>query len=187
MAFFTIKLFPFIRSGSKIKLCINYLDSSYFAMFRKDQKKVIEECVNVNRRNSMVFFVGVIVSLGLWNLTVLWRDNKLPLNLWVPFSPTENIMNFCIVYLIITIGITYTALSSVGIDPLIGGLAYHASGQMRSNLLITSVYMGNWYEYDIKSKKALIIFMESSKRPMIAVAGKLFELSLGTFVTILVD
>ncbi|RZB40570.1 7tm 6 domain containing protein, partial [Asbolus verrucosus] len=65
------------------------------------------------------------------------------------------------------------------------GIKFALQFFQKSNTLITSVYMGNWYEYDIKSRKALIILKESSKKPMIAVAGKLFELSLGSFVTIL--
>jgi hypothetical protein len=37
--------------------------------------------------------------------------------------------------------------------------------------LITAVYMGSWYEYDIKSRKALIILMECSKNPITITVG----------------
>ncbi|RZC36060.1 7tm 6 domain containing protein, partial [Asbolus verrucosus] len=50
-----------------------------------------------------------------------------------------------------------------------------------SNSLTDAIYMGNWYDYDPKSKKALILLMENSKRPIIITAGKLVELSLTTF------
>ncbi|RZC41685.1 7tm 6 domain containing protein, partial [Asbolus verrucosus] len=54
-----------------------------------------------------------------------------------------------------------------------------------SNTLTTSIYMGNWYEYDTKSKKVLLILMERSKVPMKVTAGKLLDLSLETFTTVL--
>lgn len=41
--------------------------------------------------------------------------------------------------------------------------------------------MGNWYDYDKKSKQALTILMERAKRPTILISGKLVELSLITF------
>ena len=46
--------------------------------------------------------------------------------------------------------------------------------------------MGQWYDYDMKSKKALIVLMERSKDPMIVTAGKILELSLVTFATVFI-
>nr|XP_015839868.1 PREDICTED: odorant receptor 46a, isoform A-like [Tribolium castaneum] len=54
-----------------------------------------------------------------------------------------------------------------------------------SNSLNDAVYMGNWYKYDIKSRKTLLILMERSKKPCIVTAGKVLDLSLVTFTTIL--
>jgi hypothetical protein len=45
--------------------------------------------------------------------------------------------------------------------------------------------MGNWYEYDISSRKALLILMERSKRPVVITAGKILNLSLETFTTVI--
>ncbi|RZB38719.1 7tm 6 and/or Iso dh domain containing protein, partial [Asbolus verrucosus] len=265
MAFFTMKLSPFIRNGNKIKKCINYFESPNFDLFNKEHKKIIEESVDVCRRNSVVFLGGVIVSFCFWSVTPFWRANNLPLDVWVPFDPFASVINYCIVYSVLAVGLAYGALASAGVDPLIGGLAYHAAGQLkilknnlqyldehaeeevskmdrscfqreamkfeiiynkigqainhhkaillffkeyeecfslpvfsqfmastlifgmcclrlsRSNSLITAIYMGKWYEYNIKSKKALIILMESFKRPMVATAGTIFDLSLDTF------
>lgn len=44
--------------------------------------------------------------------------------------------------------------------------------------------MGQWYKYDLKSRNALIILMERSKKPMIVTAGKILDLSLVTFTTV---
>ncbi|XP_064212296.1 odorant receptor 85b [Tribolium castaneum] len=51
--------------------------------------------------------------------------------------------------------------------------------------ITTSVYMGKWYKYDVKSRKALILLMERSKKPTIVTAGKILDLSLETFTNIL--
>ncbi|KAJ3666968.1 hypothetical protein Zmor_002384 [Zophobas morio] len=54
-----------------------------------------------------------------------------------------------------------------------------------SKTLPTAVYMSRWYEYNIQTKRTLNILMERSKRPMVVRAGKLFDLSLDTFTTVL--
>jgi hypothetical protein len=54
----------------------------------------------------------------------------------------------------------------------------------QSNGLTTAVYMSRWYEYDIKSRKALIILMERSKKPIVITVGKVVELSLATFTLV---
>jgi hypothetical protein len=54
----------------------------------------------------------------------------------------------------------------------------------QSNDLITAVYMGSWYEYDIKSRKALITLMERSKNPITITVGKILNLSLATFTMV---
>jgi hypothetical protein len=45
--------------------------------------------------------------------------------------------------------------------------------------------MSNWYNFDEKSKKALIILMERSKNPILVTAGKILDLSLETFATVI--
>jgi hypothetical protein len=44
--------------------------------------------------------------------------------------------------------------------------------------------MGSWYKYNIKCRRALIILMERSRRPIIITAGKILDLSLETFTTV---
>nr|QUP79576.1 odorant receptor 16 [Monochamus saltuarius] len=45
--------------------------------------------------------------------------------------------------------------------------------------------MSDWYNYDEKSKKALLTLMERAKRPMTVTAGKLMEFDLQTFTTVI--
>lgn len=44
--------------------------------------------------------------------------------------------------------------------------------------------MGNWYEFDIKSKKALIILMERTKRPLKCTAGNITDIVIETWTTV---
>ncbi|KAJ8943735.1 hypothetical protein NQ318_007183 [Aromia moschata] len=55
----------------------------------------------------------------------------------------------------------------------------------QSDSIVNAIYMSEWYNYDNKSKKALITLMERAKRPMVVTAGKLLDLSLVTFTTII--
>jgi hypothetical protein len=50
--------------------------------------------------------------------------------------------------------------------------------------LTNAAYMSEWYEYDIKSKRTLIILMERCQRPMIVTSGKILDLSLITFTKV---
>ncbi|XP_063912027.1 odorant receptor 33b-like [Zophobas morio] len=54
-----------------------------------------------------------------------------------------------------------------------------------NNSLPVSIYMGRWYNYDHATKKALILFMERSKRPMVVTVGRLLGLTLDTFTLII--
>ncbi|XP_018566530.1 odorant receptor Or1-like [Anoplophora glabripennis] len=54
-----------------------------------------------------------------------------------------------------------------------------------SGTIVTAIYMSNWYNYDKKSKKALLTMMERAKRPMMVTAGKLMNFSLETFSTVI--
>ncbi|KAJ3666971.1 hypothetical protein Zmor_002387 [Zophobas morio] len=54
-----------------------------------------------------------------------------------------------------------------------------------SDSLSSAIYLSRWYECDVHCKKALIVFMEHSKKPIVVTAGKLLPLSLETFTMIL--
>nr|XP_015839897.1 PREDICTED: odorant receptor Or1-like [Tribolium castaneum] len=224
------------------------------------------------------------------------EGRNLPLEIWVPVDFTENTELYCFAYIYVVLGVAAGALSNGVIDPLIAGLASHATTQLKilknnlqflsedadqviaqqltkariiqdkirfciihhnaildfvdyyenvysgivfsqfiasvfviclacfylsivepfsviffamviflvtvlsqiflysyygtllfeeNNTLTNAVYMGQWYTYDVTSRKALIILMERSKRPMTVRAGKVLDLSLETFTTIL--
>ncbi|XP_030757557.1 odorant receptor 22b-like [Sitophilus oryzae] len=61
-----------------------------------------------------------------------------------------------------------------------GSILYNESAS-----LITDIYVTDWLNLDIKCQKALVTIMENGKRPLIIRAGKIIDISLDTFATIL--
>ncbi|KAJ3666963.1 hypothetical protein Zmor_002379 [Zophobas morio] len=285
-----IKLMPFVVNGSQMKRCIHYLEDSSFEV-APDNRKILEKSIYICRRNSKVFIVSIVVGNISFNLKPFLGEGRiLPVDVWFPCSPTENTKIYCIIFLMLSLGIGYMSLSNAAIDPLIGGLCCLASGHLQvlknnlqnlhtksaesssdtmkrnikkcvkyhsailsfikeyercfssivfsqflasvvvvcfcclqlnklppmtitffntvgylivflaeiyfycyygtilyeeSNSLSNAIYMGNWYDYDINSKKDLIFLMERSKRPISVTAGKILDLSVDTFVMIL--
>ncbi|XP_063912188.1 odorant receptor 45b-like [Zophobas morio] len=62
---------------------------------------------------------------------------------------------------------------------------YGATLSEQSGSLIDAIYMGPWYTYDVRTQRTLLTIMERSKIPVTITAGKLVDLSLPTFTTIL--
>ncbi|KAJ3643971.1 hypothetical protein Zmor_026650 [Zophobas morio] len=292
------KLFPFIRNGDRIKGCIMYFETYCVPLKKQSQKNIINDCVNVCRRNTFIFLFCVTGGVTSWATRPLfWDGRNLPVDLWLPFNPYENWFVYSCVYVYVTVGELFSSLVTGILDPLIAGLAYHATGQIKilkdnlehllefdnekltvnemtknvliynrikrcvvhhnatlsfikefeecfspvvfsqfagsvfvicfcclqmskvssegfyfmqlvmyfsvilaqlyfycyygstlfeeSNNLTNAIYIGRWYDYDTKSKKALITLMERSREPITVTAGKILDLSLATFATIL--
>nr|XP_023018067.1 odorant receptor Or1-like [Leptinotarsa decemlineata] len=74
----------------------------------------------------------------------------------------------------------FTILAEIFLYCYYGTILYE-----ESDTIVDAIYMSDWYTYDLKSKKALLIFMETVKRPMRVTAGKLLDLSLDTFMMII--
>ncbi len=54
----------------------------------------------------------------------------------------------------------------------------------KGNYLTTAVYSSNWPALSTSSKKMLITFMEGLMKPKILLSGKLFSLTLSTFLVV---
>jgi hypothetical protein len=103
-----IKLLPFLVNGQRIKKCINYFGDSYFTTLLcgdTDRKNIINNCIQVCRRNSLIFLTGVIGGLASFIIKPLFLNSqRLPLNMWLPFRTSENWI-YIAVYLFLAIGI----------------------------------------------------------------------------------
>ncbi|XP_030750801.1 odorant receptor Or1-like [Sitophilus oryzae] len=86
-------------------------------------------------------------------------------------------LSYRFLYIIITL---ITTTSEVFMYCYAGSLIYNETLFFNSDLYIT-----NWINLDLKSKRALITLMEYGKRPFVIRAGKLFDLSLDTFAFIM--
>lgn len=51
--------------------------------------------------------------------------------------------------------------------------------------LTTATYSSNWTEFPTSMQKSIVVFMEFSKRPRILLSGKLFSLSLNSFLLVM--
>ncbi|KAJ3658585.1 hypothetical protein Zmor_010315 [Zophobas morio] len=240
---FFFKLLPFLQNSKKIKECINFFGQKSFAPKANHEKNIADECIWVCRRNSTVYFYGVMLVILGWNFPVLFvKGRKLPLRLWLPYDPSSATVNY------------YFTFVYIATDSLIGGLAYHATAQLKilkynlehfdqhledkldqssehiiqfhcvhnhlescidhhknilwfideyeecfswsifcqfagsvfsNNDLITAICMGPWYKYDVEIRKNLLIIMERSKRPVLITAGKVVNVTVRTFVSVL--
>ncbi|RZB40583.1 7tm 6 domain containing protein [Asbolus verrucosus] len=203
---FIMKLLPFIRKERKIRKCIQYFGDHSFTPSSKEQKIIIDDCIRVCRRNSIVLVFSVTFAAACWVIRpLLMPDHALPLEVWLPFDIKADLKIYYFVYIYLVIGILCIGYAGIMLDPLIGGLACHGASQFiilqytlqnlshlaekeetsESNNLTKAIYMSQWYEYDVKSRKALIILMESSQKPVIVTAGKILDVSLETFGIVL--
>ncbi|RZC38331.1 7tm 6 domain containing protein [Asbolus verrucosus] len=303
---FVVKFLPFIKSEDQIRRSIFTLECPLFAIYTKKQETIINECIEICRRNCRVFLSVCTITFFFWAITPFFMGGfKLPMDIWLPFDNQSGLGLYLFSFAFVVAGVGNGALSSGVIDPLLAGLASHATSQIKvlknnleyldehaeekiinimtnsttekehlkaiiiydkvrlcvchhnaildfvqvyentysasvfiqfaasvlvicisclqlsmvepftftffamilfvstmlceiflycyygtilyeeSNTLTDAIYMGKWYEYDMKSQKVLLTLIERSKRPMIVTAGKILDLSLQTFTTIL--
>ncbi|KAJ3643967.1 hypothetical protein Zmor_026646 [Zophobas morio] len=300
---FITKFLPFVVNGQNIRKCINYFEN--FKVERENHQVIIYECIRICRRNTSAFYICAVGAVGSWATKPLfWKGRNFPVDVWWPFDPTTDFSTYCCVYLFVAAGPVLAALATGVIDPLIAGLCYHATSQMkilkdnlrhlsdyadeeisRGNIdrslvksskqkiistmikkcvdhhetilkfvqeyevcfswvvfsqiagsvfvvcfcclqmskvealgyyvfqlavyfsvilvqiyfycyygstiseecdsLTDAIYMAEWYNYDVKIQKSLLILMERSTKPVVVTAGKTVDLSLLTFTTIL--
>ncbi|XP_023310034.1 odorant receptor Or1-like [Anoplophora glabripennis] len=100
------------------------------------------------------------------------------------------IICICCLHLSVAVPLTipFFSTSSFTVAILMEQFLYCYSGALlneESNSVVTAIYMSDWYNYDKKSKKALLILMERAKRPMTITAGKIMDLTLVTFATVM--
>ncbi|XP_063911601.1 putative odorant receptor 92a [Zophobas morio] len=129
---FITKFLPFLLDGQRMKNCIFYLENAAFQTSRNNHTTIINECIGICRRNSLVFFAGSVVAASVWaTKPLLWKRRDFPVNVWLPFDAKANIFIFSFTYLIIALGPFIAGLLTGVVDPLIAGLIYHATSQIK--------------------------------------------------------
>ncbi|XP_044258923.1 odorant receptor Or1-like [Tribolium madens] len=305
---FIFKLIPFIFIVDKVRESIYMMEWQILNNYTKQQEVIINNCVKICKRNTWLFLGFCVLSVITWASTPFFGSvHKFPITIWLPFDATADTKSYVLVFVFIVLGVGNGAMSNGVIDPLVSGMAYFATVQLRllkdnlqnlseyaeeefvanfshtrslinkndiinyiiydnikkcidhhnailrfvqyyenvyssvvftqftasvivvcvsclqlimvepftfnffgmitflltmlleiflycyfgstlyeeSNSLTNAVCMGKWYNYDLQSKKLLIILMERSKKPIVVTAGKILDLSLVTFTTII--
>ncbi|KAJ3658556.1 hypothetical protein Zmor_010290 [Zophobas morio] len=127
-----LKVLPFMQNPERIKECINFFGRSEFAPKDQEEKKIIDECVRICHRNCTAYFYGVIITEIIWGMPILIAKEKIfPIQLWLPYDPTSsNLVYYVTLFYAMTV-VVYDGLLGTVTGPLIGGLAYHATAQLK--------------------------------------------------------
>ncbi|KAJ3643965.1 hypothetical protein Zmor_026645 [Zophobas morio] len=127
---FITKFLPFVIHGQKIKKCITYFES--FKTDKENHQMILNDCIRICRRNTFGFFVCVVGGGISWvSKPFFWKDRSFPIDVWLPFDATTNNFVYFCVYLFVATGPLVSSLITGVTDPLIAGLAYHATTQMK--------------------------------------------------------
>jgi hypothetical protein len=101
---FITKILPFIRNGQRIKQCIMFFESPFFALKNDQHKIIMNNCIKICQRNTLIFFIFVIGSVGTWSTKPLfWQGRNLPVDVWLPFS-TAKATNYYFIYIFLVTG-----------------------------------------------------------------------------------
>ncbi|KAJ3666953.1 hypothetical protein Zmor_002371 [Zophobas morio] len=152
--------------------------------------KDIEEVDN-NLKNKSVIYRNLVQCVQHHNAILRFVEEYEECFSWPIFSQfmaTTFVICFCCIALsTVPIADTtiYILFFCVAISQLLFYCYFGTLLYEENNTLMTAIYMSQWYEYDIESRKLLITIMEQAKRPMVVTAAKLVDLTLETFVTIL--
>ena len=88
--FISFKVLPFLRYGEKIKNCINFFGHKDFAPKDFEERQITAECIRICRRNSTVYFYGIVMAEIVWNVPVIFsKEKKFPIYPWLPYDPTS--------------------------------------------------------------------------------------------------
>ncbi|XP_063913043.1 odorant receptor Or1-like [Zophobas morio] len=126
-----LKSVPFLRNGHRIKSCINYFGDPEFETKSNEEKKIVDECVGICRRNVKIYFVAVLVTVICWSSVPLFQKvRRLPIDVWLPYDLQNPVLYFLSYTFLLAVGM-YLGFVGQMMGPLIGGLAYHATCQLK--------------------------------------------------------
>lgn len=106
MSCLILKFLSTISKSERLKKCVNYFDSLRFQPKNEAQKAKINEYAWATKRNTRVYLIAAIVSIGFWIVRPYFqRGRTLPIVLWLPFETSSlNLVVFLGFYLFIVLG-----------------------------------------------------------------------------------
>jgi hypothetical protein len=101
------KLWLIVKNGHKIKKCIYYFDNEFVTTVNDGHDEIIDKCVKICRRNSLVFFISCIICTLAWFIKLFFRENipELPIEVWNPFEVNDRSMLYYGLYVNLVLGI----------------------------------------------------------------------------------
>jgi hypothetical protein len=105
--FLSPKLCLIVKNGHKIKRCIHYFDNEFVATVNNGHDEIIDKCVKICRRNSLVFFISCNISALIWFNKLFFREHisELPLDVWNPFKINHKPVFYYCLYVSLALGI----------------------------------------------------------------------------------
>ena len=95
-----VKILLFMKNGSRIKKCIHFFGDRRFEPKNEEEKRILDECVRLCRRNVKIIVGALAFTDVIWNILPLWNPaSALPVKIWLPFelipgSPTLYLARF---------------------------------------------------------------------------------------------
>ncbi|XP_044259237.1 odorant receptor Or1-like [Tribolium madens] len=127
------KFWPFVHNNDCLVKCIHYFDSPVFEVRKNRHKELLQNCIKVCRAITIFFVVAVSSGFTSWSSRpISWENHIFPTDLWLPYDPkvAPKLYNF-LVYAYIVVAVGYSAYNNATIDPLISGLSYQATTQIK--------------------------------------------------------
>lgn len=111
---FIPKLWPFVRHAERLKNCINFFQSPVFSVTRTEHQRIENECVQMCKRATAIFFLCVCFGFASWSSRpISWAGHTFPTEIWLPFDPKNAPKSYiATVYLYLVIGTFISALIS---------------------------------------------------------------------------
>jgi hypothetical protein len=109
MLFLSPKFFLIVKNGHKIRRCIHYFDNEFVTNVNDGHDEIIDKCVKICRRNSLVFFISLNICAAAWFIKLFFRENisELPVDVWNPFKLNDRSIFYYSLYVSSTLGISY--------------------------------------------------------------------------------
>jgi ABC-type phosphate transport system permease subunit len=106
MFFLSPKTWFIVKNGHKIKRCIHYFDNEFVTTVNDGHDEIIDKCVKICQRNSLVFFISCIICTLAWFIKLFFRENisELPLDVWNPFKENHRSIFYYCLYVSLALG-----------------------------------------------------------------------------------
>lgn len=142
------KYWPFVHEGERLVRCMHYFDQPIFEVTKDRHRDLIQNCVKVCRGITIFFVAAVSSGFISWSgRPISWENHIFPTDLWLPYDPkTAPTLYNTLVYTYLVIGniylvfsvskkcisaVGYSAYCNATVDPLISGLSFQATTQIK--------------------------------------------------------